>query len=443
MAAPSQFGRILKSSKFASFDPALGQVYTAPPAHAARGNYGLKRALHPRRHGIPLTVQAVDSIDQQTEWEPAATEARYVERWETQPAPHPARNWLSQLGSGTARSEWRIDSEFSPAAPPPRAQVKPTARQGQGSASTLTVEDALAAAEAKHGKGPAADLAAMHALVAERRDLNTAMTSTPTLNPDALSPERFARYLHDVRGLRSRFKRFITERAKADAFIARVEAANGITHLKKPSHVTADMVALSVNPIGADVRKAFLAAVARERYTGAHGGVAIAAQPHRAAGLTYAPPAPLTHFFLSKPEPARYIDVDGNQNQNQALFGGVKVDFDVTSKRKTDGAPSVRVVGHSLSRAPAPGRGMADVDVYVRVADVGGVLAHRPAQARPGSRAWAAGSGSRVRKTEVLPLTTVRQLSDVSDIAFKDVQGASQVVLDMLSGLISDVPEKP
>ncbi|VDB82646.1 unnamed protein product [Peniophora sp. CBMAI 1063] len=438
-SAPSQFAKILKSSKFASFDPALGQVYTAPPAHAARGNYGLKRALHPRRHGIPLTVQAVDSIDQQTEWEPAATEARYIERWETQPAPAPRSHWLGQVNAGPARSEWRIDSEFSPAKPPPRVQLKGTAKHG--SPSTLTVEEALAAAEAKHGPGPDAEQAAFQALVAERRELNSISKSLPDINPDALSPERFARYLHDVRALRPRFKRFVAERAKADAFIARVEAANGIVHKDPPRHTPADMIALAVGEDGGKTRRMFMAAVARERYSGAHGGVAIAAQPHRAAGLTYAPPVPLSHFFLSKPEPARYIDIDGAANQNQVVFGGVKAQLEL-GKRRTDGAPNVRVVAHSLNRAPTLGRGIKDVDTEVRVADVGGTLVHRAAQARPGSRAWAAGREPKKAPMEMLPLTsTSRAFNEVAGNAFGQASKDSQAVLQMLETLIGDVPK--
>lgn len=45
MSAKSTFGKILQRSKYASYDPAIAQTYTASHAHRQRGDYGFKRPI--------------------------------------------------------------------------------------------------------------------------------------------------------------------------------------------------------------------------------------------------------------------------------------------------------------------------------------------------------------------------------------------------------------
>jgi hypothetical protein len=80
--SPSSFATLLRHSKFASFDPAISQVYTAYGGDAHRGNWGLKRPLPIRRRRGFITANAVDSLHQQTEWSPAESQVRFIRRWD-------------------------------------------------------------------------------------------------------------------------------------------------------------------------------------------------------------------------------------------------------------------------------------------------------------------------------------------------------------------------
>ncbi|KAH9005042.1 mitochondrial ribosomal protein subunit-domain-containing protein [Lactarius hatsudake] len=66
--SPSPFAALLRRSKFASYDPSIGQVYTTHDGNAHRGNWGFKRPLALRKRDKFISVQAVDSPEQQTEW---------------------------------------------------------------------------------------------------------------------------------------------------------------------------------------------------------------------------------------------------------------------------------------------------------------------------------------------------------------------------------------
>ncbi|KAH9981391.1 hypothetical protein BGW80DRAFT_1454278 [Lactifluus volemus] len=80
--SPSPFATLLRRSKFASYDPTIGQVYTTHHGNAHRGNWGFKRPLALRKRDKFISVQAIDSREQQTEWTPRESEARFIRRWE-------------------------------------------------------------------------------------------------------------------------------------------------------------------------------------------------------------------------------------------------------------------------------------------------------------------------------------------------------------------------
>ncbi|KAN0061733.1 hypothetical protein ACQY0O_005725 [Thecaphora frezii] len=99
-AAPSQFSRLLRQSRIASFDPAIPQVYSTPPAYAARGDWGLKRPLPSSSNSaLPsssssgsgvanhpgalryVEVQQLDTPEGQTTWKEREKETLFVKRW--------------------------------------------------------------------------------------------------------------------------------------------------------------------------------------------------------------------------------------------------------------------------------------------------------------------------------------------------------------------------
>ncbi|KAJ8589702.1 hypothetical protein M405DRAFT_817587 [Rhizopogon salebrosus TDB-379] len=78
----SPFATLLKRSKFSSFDPTIAQVYTTHGGDAYRGNWGFKRPLPLRRRGAYITVKAVDTLEQQTEWNSAEPQASWMKNWD-------------------------------------------------------------------------------------------------------------------------------------------------------------------------------------------------------------------------------------------------------------------------------------------------------------------------------------------------------------------------
>lgn len=71
-ASGSQFSRLLASSRLASHSPVIPQSYTAPAAHLARGDFGLKRSLPSRNKPVGslryVDIEALDTREGQTIW---------------------------------------------------------------------------------------------------------------------------------------------------------------------------------------------------------------------------------------------------------------------------------------------------------------------------------------------------------------------------------------
>lgn len=110
----SAFAALLRRSRFASHDPYISQTYSSPPAYAHRGNWGLKRPIPVKRRGAYVVVRSMDSRYQQTEWNHAEAQVRFIQRWEEMgmEANPQGSSWEKMLGK--EGREWTIDSEFSP-----------------------------------------------------------------------------------------------------------------------------------------------------------------------------------------------------------------------------------------------------------------------------------------------------------------------------------------
>lgn len=71
-AGGSQFSRLLASSRLSSHSPIIPQTYTAPTAHLARGDFGVKRSLPSRNKPIGslryVDIEALDTREGQTIW---------------------------------------------------------------------------------------------------------------------------------------------------------------------------------------------------------------------------------------------------------------------------------------------------------------------------------------------------------------------------------------
>jgi len=144
---PSTFATLLRRSKFASFDPQIGQVYATHGGYAHRGDYGLKRPLSLRRRDGRITVRSIDTRHQQTEWRSAYLDAKFMQKQQETGSSvtlHDAvdswrgSSWARSLGpSASGSGPWHVYSEYA---------MGPS-REGEGAEEARGREEARLAAE--------------------------------------------------------------------------------------------------------------------------------------------------------------------------------------------------------------------------------------------------------------------------------------------------------
>ncbi|OSD08453.1 hypothetical protein PYCCODRAFT_1429522 [Trametes coccinea BRFM310] len=296
---PSQFAALLRRSKFASFDPHIGQVYTAFDGNAARGNFGLKRPLAVRRRNAHITVQAIDSREQQTVWRSAEPENRWIRMWdETGTAPtRIAGSWEARLGA-LGEIQFRIDSDLVPGEE--SSESKEQAKEDEGE------EDVLPMTEA-------------------------------TRNLSAMSPKEFERYLERVRELRPAFREFLNKKYGKDA-------KNAVADESLMSHATR----VAANDFQEFLKhRAYLEyREPRPRY--------IEQQPHRFAGLNYTRSTPLQTQLNTKPHVGRILGDKAQQGAVVVATAGMTSTLKL--KELLDDVPPVTTFRYSeveLNAAPA------------------------------------------------------------------------------------------
>ncbi|KAL5511363.1 hypothetical protein ACEPAH_4579 [Sanghuangporus vaninii] len=172
---PSNFAVLLRRSKFASYDPQIGQIYTTYDGSAHRGDWGLKRPLSVRRRDGRLIINSIDTLYQQTEWTSAYSDANAVRKFEeigVTPQPDRRGQWIhrfkmdntsSQSENDTRRPvKWMHDSDYA------RAEPKDV---------ELDIK-----------------------------------TYPPVPNPDSMKPKRFERYLRRLRRLVPEFQEYMEKK---------------------------------------------------------------------------------------------------------------------------------------------------------------------------------------------------------------------------------------
>ncbi|KAI0672809.1 mitochondrial ribosomal protein subunit-domain-containing protein [Trametes maxima] len=264
---PSQFAALLRRSKFASFDPNIGQVYTAFDGHAARGNFGLKRPLALRRRNAHITVQAIDSREQQTVWKSAEPQNRWIRMWdETGVTPTSISDrgaWAARLGA-LGEIQFSVDSELVPQAE----------RKARG-----------AKAERDEDEGSSVD------------EPQQPRMSQATRNLDAMSDKEFDWYLRRVRELRPAFREYLEKHGR-----------------KAASDEDKSLLGRSLHATGNEF-KDFLAHKAFLDYHTPRPRN-IEQQPHRYAGLSYTRSSPLQTQLNTKPHIGRVI---GGQTSDKSV----------------------------------------------------------------------------------------------------------------------------
>lgn len=342
---PSRFAALLRRSKFASFDPSIGQVYTTYDGHAARGNFGLKRPLALRRRNAHIIVQAVDSREQQTVWRSAESENRWIRMWDeigVTPRVGITTPWAERLGSVSQEVDFATDSEFS--------------TKDEQAVSKVMEEHA----EVERKEGKEVDEPRSQALV----------------NLEAMSDKEFERYLAYLRTLRPAFLEYLAKKRK-------INLANQ------------SLFRLARN--AGDDFKDFLAIHAYKDYHQPRPRH-IEQQPHRFAGLSYSHASAVQTQFTTKPHPGRVL-IDALQGREQywvaetagmvsKLSKGARgQDVDrVTTFRLN---PGVRLRSVPQTVGPRPeGIEAVGLNADVRVADTPGVAHKRSNPYAPGSREY-------------------------------------------------------
>ncbi|EJU00735.1 hypothetical protein DACRYDRAFT_23088 [Dacryopinax primogenitus] len=194
--SPSGFASLLRRSKFASYDPAIGQVYTAPHAHRVRGTFGFKRQLPHGPKGLKLqyvNMNAPDTAWNVMFWSSGERGARWMNTMdELRPPFLPANDGIDSTRDGwntwmdqtrpKDRQTWYDDTEFTKA-------LKAGHSQGRGS--------------------KALDLDPLDGVLPTRKQDNEVFPST---NWHRLGRKEMRKFLQDVRGLSEDFKAWIVQK---------------------------------------------------------------------------------------------------------------------------------------------------------------------------------------------------------------------------------------
>ncbi|KAI9466104.1 mitochondrial ribosomal protein subunit-domain-containing protein [Lactarius psammicola] len=298
---PSPFAALLRRSKFASYDPTIGQVYTTHDGNAHRGNWGFKRPLALRKRDKFVSVQAVDSPEQQTEWTSRESEARFIQRWEeVATEPHVREAWERHCTNSRSVHQAELAQE-----------------DGNGNIVNPAIQRQ---ADEELGK-------------------RQCVASGPLVS--SMKPKHFVRYLEKLRQERPEFLSFLSEEAHGP------QAKTGSQHLVAPS-------AYEQSALGSaeTVRKRFLQRKSHTIYE-APDSRAIEQRPHRNGGLSYAHTSQLTHFFTTNEEPGRFVEIatsDGRQLL-RASFAGMAANLKTPASHHNIGS-KFRVVDSVLKRAP-------------------------------------------------------------------------------------------
>jgi hypothetical protein len=415
--SPSPFATLLRRSKFASYDPKIGQVYTTFGGDSHRGNYGLKRPLALRTREPFITIASVDSLQQQTEWSYAEKEARWIRKVaevsRTPEVIHGGDLWKKSGPDG--RFQWKVDSDFA-----------------------LGATDADAALEAKesqgHGQG-----------------------TTP--NIDAMTPKQFQRYLEKLRTLRPAFREFLeAEKAK----IVEKRGPKGRATPWKNKVQSSNL--LEQSRYETDLHKTFLSRHMEQTINDPESHI-LEQDVHPNGALAYTHLTDLEHYFWRQPLPGRAV---GKSKNLVVSFAGVNarlplpksegiqpIDWKSLVERGADtgkGISKFRVSQTEVFKPPQvvghKPEGMSDMDVRMWVASHGRLDIVRANPNLPWTREYVAQvsdapiTGSRPGMTNPPPVKERKSPYELAELS-KSQEAESQRLLDSLYVLLEKQQQGP
>ncbi|EIN07091.1 hypothetical protein PUNSTDRAFT_144649 [Punctularia strigosozonata HHB-11173 SS5] len=402
----STFPALLKRTKFVTYDPAIAQVYTSPSGDAHRGNWGLKRPLALKRRRAFITVKTVDTLEKQTDWDPANQEALFMKKWaEVGKVDNlqPYTPWAEQLGV-TGLNRWNIDSEFALGTNDGSAWIN--AAKGQRKARTRV------SSLQPQSTGTSAD-------PSQVREAPTSVDPPQVQglipNPEAMKPKEFEAYLDDIREMRPEFLEFLKQEAAKSEAEERKHLSQEALNAQSSSRNGASRrrIGVSDDPLtqyaqNSSIYRTFLRERAMNHALDPHSR-RLERQPHPDAGLIYIKLPRLQHYFMTKPQPGRVLQGTSLVRDAQAYitsFAGMtpllnrrahgdqtNVDFGTDKTPRYDsqaGILRMRLRKAQLLRAPeVVGRhttGLSGARITGEVEPVGQMDAYRPVTWVPGSR---------------------------------------------------------
>jgi hypothetical protein len=341
---PSTFAELLRRSRFSSYDLAIAQTYSAPPASARRGNYGLKRAIPMPYKDSYISVPTFEHHAHFTDWNNAEQQVKFVRRMEELNVvanPFPRSPWHEALGDAT--HQWLIDSEFAELDYPRRASGKVPVPAPPSPVSKGQTDDLRSFGK----QGP-------HQYGA-RRPLPTFSAVQP--NYESLSPKQFQRYLSQLRKLRPEFRAYLNRQYKA----RRAGLLNAATIGEGPARLSEELAASDLdnpddflllvaaqNPVHT-LHRRFLAKQFSKNYakdtSSPTASSKIEARPHRNGGLSYCHPSDLQSLLTSPPLPGIAFQ-DNAKTPSQ--FARERSDF----RKKRDNADCLILLGDLLVKLP-------------------------------------------------------------------------------------------
>lgn len=294
----SPFAELLRRSRFASFDPAIRQTYSSPPANAHRGDWGLKRPIALRRKNAFISLKSFEHHAHFTEWNHAENQVRFVRRVEemgAKPQTVPMTPW--HKGLGKARTQWLLDSDFCPEG------VQDTRKllHKENSQKTVNLNEL-----GKQGSGA---YGAKRASPIQQEKDAIDVQLAPNIN--AMTRHEFVRYLRHLRSLRPAFKDWIE--ANRD----------------KPRIVDKSLFSLAQNA-EAGLHRRFLQEHSASQFQKVDYHK-LEHNPHPTAALTYTHPSPLETAYFAKPQPGFVLNpisskMTGSTARDRAYaasFGGL------------------------------------------------------------------------------------------------------------------------
>ncbi|KAH9484410.1 hypothetical protein JR316_0003891 [Psilocybe cubensis] len=355
----SPFGELLRRSRFASFDPAIRQTYSAPPSYTHRGNWGLKRPIANRSKRGAIVLRNFEEHAQYIEWDRADHQVKViksVEELNTTPGLVPQTSWFIGLGQAATIKATGFDSDFCPGESPKfhrfrderykdEAPPSPPVDQADWSGILPSTEKSTAVNLESLGRAGKGNYGAKATVQRKQPRRDDESLLQPNIN--AMTPVEFKRYLEHLRKLRPKFIKYLRQQLEKDHAQevaakkkAEKDAQDGkaVEVPKENRMSTVDPNTLSdaelVLKLGHEATTKYLHMAFLGRYNedqtykttlktkSVEAAAALAnkpgrirKQPHKLGGLVYAMPTELESLFTCKPQPGLVLQDTSAQSQ--------------------------------------------------------------------------------------------------------------------------------